>query len=63
MLSNVLNSHWAIYSKLRGLILTQKDILLKLRVLESKMSRHDDDFKLVFAYLNELLNPESGPLR
>lgn len=72
MLSSVLNSQRAIqvnirimriYSKLKGMILDQKDILLKLEKLEGKVNRHDESFKVVFDYFRELLNPKVGPMR
>ena len=72
MLSSVLNSERAvqvniqimrIYTKLKGMLLTHKDILLKLEKLERKTSKHDENFKIVFDYLNELLNPKTEPMR
>jgi hypothetical protein len=72
MLSSVLNSERAIqvniqimrvYTKLKGMLLTHKDILLKLEKLERKTSKHDENFKIVFDYLKELLNPPSEPMR
>lgn len=72
MLSSVLNSERAIqvniqimriYSKLKGMIMDHKDILLKLEKLEGKVSKHDENFKVVFDYLRELLNPKTEPLR
>ncbi len=72
MLSSVLNSERAIqvniqimriYSKLRGMLMGHKDILLKLEKLEGKVSKHEEDFKVVFDYLRELLNPKSEPMR
>jgi hypothetical protein len=54
MLSSVLNSERAvqvniqimrIYTKLKGMLMDHKDILLKLERLEKKVSGHDDDFK------------------
>jgi hypothetical protein len=72
MLSSVLNSERAIqvniqimriYSKLKGMIMDHKDILLKLEKLEGKMSKHDENFKIVFDYLRELLNPKTEPMR
>jgi len=72
MLSSVLNSERAIqvniqimriYTKLKGMVLNHKDILLKLEKLEKKIGKHDKNFKIVFAYLNELLNPKTGPMR
>ena len=72
MLSSVLNSERAIqvniqimriYTKLKGMLLTHKDILLKLEKLERKTSKHDENFKIVFDYLKELLNPPTAPMR
>jgi hypothetical protein len=70
MLSSVLNSDRAVrvniqimrtYVKLREMILSNKDILLKLELLEKNVARHDGEIKLVFKYLKELLNPEDPP--
>jgi hypothetical protein len=67
MLSSVLNSETAIevniqiiriFTKMRQLIQSNKDILLKLEQLENKISLHDDEIKLVFSYLKKLLNTE-----
>ena len=45
------------------MLMDHKDILLKLEKLEHKISDHDDDFKVVFSYLKELLNPKTEPMR
>jgi hypothetical protein len=72
MLSSVLNSDRAIqvniqimriYAKLREILMTNKDILLKLEKLERKLIRQDQDIKVVFGYLRELLNPKAEPQR
>ena len=72
MLSSVLNSKRAIavnvqiirvFTKMRQLLMTHKDILLKLEKLERKTSKHDENFKIVFDYLKELLNPPTEPMR
>jgi ORF6N domain len=72
MLSSVLNSERAIqvniqimriYSKLKTMVMDNKDILLKLEKLEGKVSKHDENFKVVFDYLRELLNPKTEPMR
>jgi hypothetical protein len=72
MLSSILNSERAIqvniqimriYTKLKGMLTDHKDILLKLEKLENKVGKHDDNFKTVFDYLKELLNPKGEPLR
>ena len=72
MLSCVLNSKRAIevniqviriFTRLREMVLTHKDILLKLEQLERKVGRQDGDIKLIFKYLKELLNPKAEPMR
>ena len=50
-----------VYTKLKGMVLDHKDILLKLEKLEAKVGSHDKDFKIVFACLNELLSPKKQP--
>ena len=66
MLSSVLNSSTAIdvniqiiriFTKMKEMLLTNKDILLKLHKIESKLIGHDDDIKLIFEYLKKLLSP------
>jgi phage regulator Rha-like protein len=72
MLSCVLNSKRAIevniqviriFTRLREMVLTHKDILLKLERLERKIVQQDGDIKLIFKYLKELLNPKTEPMR
>jgi len=72
MLANVLKSDQAItmsiriieiFVKLRETLITHKDILLKLEQLERKSSKQDDDIKLIFKYLKELVNPKTEPMR
>ena len=72
MLSCVLNSRKAndvniriirIFTKMREMVLTHKDILLKLELLEKNLMQHDDDIKVIFDYVKELLEPASGPMR
>jgi hypothetical protein len=72
MLSCILNSTTAvevnirvirIFTKLREMVLTHKDILLKLEQIERKVGQQDDDIRLIFDYLKELLNPKTEPLR
>ncbi|MCY7290610.1 MAG: ORF6N domain-containing protein [Ferruginibacter sp.] len=66
MLSSVLNSSTAIdvniqiiriFTKMKEMLLTNKDIFLKLHKIESKLIGHDDDIKLIFDYLKKLLTP------
>lgn len=66
MLSSVLNSPTAIsvniqvirvFTRMRALLLTHKDILLQLEKIEKKPGNHDEQIALVFSYLKKLLNP------
>jgi len=72
MLSSVLNSERAVqvnihiirvFTRMREMLLTNKDVLLKLAQLERKTIDHDCDIKLIFDYLKQLLNPKTEPLR
>ncbi len=70
MLSSVLNSKRAIkvniqiiriFTRMRELLLTHKDILLRLEQLERKITGQDEDIQLIFKYLKQLLNPPQVP--
>lgn len=70
MLSSVLKSETAIrvniriirvFTKMRELLLTHKDILLQLEKMEKKLTGHDDDIALIFQYLKQLLHPPQPP--
>jgi len=70
MLANVLKSSRAIqmsvriidvFVKLRELLLTNKDILLKLEKFERQMVQNSDDIQMIFNVLKELLNPMQEP--
>src|SRR5258705_10928431 len=72
MLANVLKSEQAItmsiriieiFIKLREVLVTHKDILLKLEQLEKNAIRQDGDIKLIFKYIRELLSPKTEPMR
>lgn len=72
MLSCILNSNTAIkvnirviriFTKLRQMVLTHKDILLKLEKIERKVGQHDAHIKLIFDHLRELLTPKTQPAR
>ena len=52
-----------IFTRLRGMVLTHKDILLKLEQMEREVVQQDDDIRLIFDYLKELLNPKTEPMR
>ena len=70
MLASVLNSDRAIevniqivriFTRIREMLLTNKDILLKLEILEKKGQRHDEDIQMIFKALKGLLNPPREP--
>ena len=48
---------------MKTMVMDNKDILLKLEKLEQKVSKHDENFQVVFAYLKELLNPKPEQMR
>ena len=67
MLANVLKSERAIdmslriielFVKLREMLLTHKDILLKLEQIERQVMQHDGDITLLFNAIKKLLQPE-----
>lgn len=70
MLASVLNSETAIkvnvqiiriFTKMREMLLTHKDILLKLESIENQVAGHDENIKLIFEYLKQLLHNPSPP--
>ena len=70
MLSSVLNSETAIevniqiiriFTRIREMLLTHKDILLQLQKLEQNVTQHNKDIQLIFKYLKQLLNPTLPP--
>lgn len=63
MLASILNSERAvkvniqivrIFIRLREMLLTNKDILQKLRDFEINLTDHDDKIRLIFEYLKQL---------
>lgn len=70
MLSGILHSEQAItvnihiirvFTKLRTLLLTHKDILLKLEQLEQQVSQNNQDIQMIFNALKQLLQPDIQP--
>ena len=70
MLSSVLNSKQAIqvniqimrvYTKMKEMLLTNQDLLIKMNELESKVSNHDKSIKQVFAYLKQFVKEQKEP--
>ena len=67
MLSCILNSERAIvvnirviriFTKMREMLLTHKDILLQLEKIEQRIGEHDSQIELIFNYLKKP-NPRS----
>jgi len=72
MLANVLKSERAIqtsvriieiFVRLREMLLTHKDILLKLDQLEQQLIHNSADIALIFDALRQLLNPPTAPAK
>jgi hypothetical protein len=72
MLANVLNSDRAIqasiriveiYIKMRELVLTHKDILLKLEQLERRVDMQDENIAMVLQYLRSFIDVQEKPRR
>ena len=70
MLANVLKSEKAmqmsiyiieIFVRLREMLLTHKDILLKLEELENQVMQNSGDIMRIFSALKQLLNPPDEP--
>mgnify|MGYP003530523119 FL=1 len=71
MLSGVLNSPVAvqvhiqiirIFTKMKEMLLTNKDILLKLEKMEKDVKENKEDIAMIFEAMKQLLNP-SQPKR
>ena len=70
MLANVLKSKKAIevsiriievFVKMRETMMLKKDVFLKLETLERGVSENKKEIKVIFTYLEELLNPPLPP--
>jgi hypothetical protein len=66
MLANVLKSTQAIqmsiriieiFVKSRELLLWHQEVLLKLELMEKRLLTHDEELKVIFSYIKELLQP------
>lgn len=65
MLSSVLHSKTAIkvniqiiriFTKMKSLLLTHKDLVVKLKEIEEKVSSHDEQMLLIFEYIKQFEN-------
>ena len=72
MLSCLLNSQKAIetniriirvFTRMRGMLLTHKDLLLKLEKFERQLATNSNDIQSIFKVLKQLLNPPQEPRR
>ncbi|MCF8373220.1 MAG: ORF6N domain-containing protein [Bacteroidales bacterium] len=70
MLSSVLNSDTAIdvniqiirvFTRMREMLLSHKDILLKLEQMEQQVSKNSEEIQMIFNALKQLLNPPQEP--
>lgn len=70
MLASVLNSDRAIevniqivriFIQMREMVLTNKDILIRLEQLEKQVTGHDENIHMIFEALKQLLNPPQKP--
>ncbi len=70
MLANVLKSGKAIqmsiriieiFVKLREMLLTHQDLLLKMEAIEKRVGKHDKNLKQIFTYLKHLIEEEPKP--
>jgi hypothetical protein len=50
-----------IFTRMREVLLTHKDILLQMEKIERKLTGHDEDIQLIFKYLKQLINPPQQP--
>jgi hypothetical protein len=72
MLSSVLRSPRAIqvniavmraFVKLRGILSRHKELVHKLAELETKMEKHDEEIKVIFEAIRQLMAPPEKPSR
>jgi len=70
MLSGVLQSDRAVkvniqimrvYTKMREMLLTHKDLLLKVEAIEKKVTKNDKEIKAVFSYLKKFIQQQKTP--
>ena len=70
MLSSVLNSSQAIavnirimrvYTKLKKMLITHQDLLLRMEEIEKKVSGQDDQIMTIFKYVKKFVMEESKP--
>ena len=71
MLSSVLNSKRAIavnihivrvFNKMREMLITHKELLLKINEVESKIANHDKSIRQIFTYLKQFIEQQNKPV-
>lgn len=72
MLSSVLNSSIAInvniqiirlFTKMREMLLSNKDILIEMEAIRKKVSGQDEKIELIFNYLKQFIQEKDKPIR
>ena len=72
MLSSVLNSKRAIevniaimraFVKMREILTTSKEFSVKLKIIEDQLAEHDEQFRVVFEAIKQLLQEDDQPKR
>ena len=70
MLSSILNSERAVqvniqimrvYTKIKEMLLTHKDLLLKFEEMEKKLAGQDEKIYEIFNYLKQFINEQTTP--
>lgn len=70
MLSSILNSERAVqvniqimrvYTKIKEMLLTHKDLLLKFEEMEKKLTGQDEKIYQIFNYLKQFINEQTTP--
>jgi hypothetical protein len=70
MFSSVLNSKRAIevnirimrvYTRLKEMLLTNKEILLKVEQMENRMGKQDEKIQAIFDYLKQFIQDQEKP--
>ena len=72
MLSSVLNSKRAIqvniaimraFVKMRKILATSKEFSVKLKIIADQLAEHDEQFRVVFEAIKQLLKDDNQPKR
>ena len=50
-----------IFTKMKEILSTNKDVLLQMQKIENKLTAHDEDIKTIFEVLKKLINPPQEP--